>query len=202
MKNPRKNARSFNSKPSENMQRGLLLAPPPLSYSYPAPHLLHNYQYQKPPPPLLPLPVANNRRNLSCPPTNKKSTRPRDQSQTTPKKSKQPSKRSEQESKTDFLKPAEKSLAAESLIFTSVNPLGPDPNDLPKNVSKILSAGIAVHGFEFDKFSGSGYTISPPPSSLPLPKFSLRPKLISCNAEAAGIDTGATDNLRRLLRLP
>ncbi|XP_060199851.1 uncharacterized protein LOC132628134 [Lycium barbarum] len=44
-------------------------------------------------------------------------------------------------------------------------------------------------------------TISPPPSSLPLPTFSLRPKL-SCNAEAsAGVDAGATDNLRRLLRL-
>ncbi|KDO84906.1 hypothetical protein CISIN_1g035434mg [Citrus sinensis] len=32
-------------------------------------------------------------------------------------------------------------------------------------------------------------------------EFALRPKLISCNAEAAGVDAGATDNLRRLLRL-
>ncbi|KAL1561100.1 hypothetical protein AAHA92_03847 [Salvia divinorum] len=40
----------------------------------------------------------------------------------------------------------------------------------------------------------------PPPSSLPLPSFSLRTKL-SCNAVAAGVDAGATDDLRRLLRL-
>ncbi|KAJ0086196.1 hypothetical protein Patl1_09517 [Pistacia atlantica] len=200
MKNPRKNTRSFNSKPGENMHRGLLLAPPLLSYSYPPSHSLHNYQHQQPPP-LLPLPIPNNSRNLSCPPTNKKSNRTRDQS-LTPKKSKQPTtKRPQQEPKTDFLKPAKEPIA-ESLIFTSVDPLGPDPSDLPKNVSKVLCAGIdAVSGFEFEKFSGSGFTISPPPSSLPLPKFSLRPKLISCNAEAAGIDAGATDNLRRLLRL-
>ncbi|XP_051139553.1 uncharacterized protein LOC127257215 [Andrographis paniculata] len=54
-----------------------------------------------------------------------------------------------------------------------------------------------------DMFSGSvAFTISPPPSSLPLPTFSLRPKL-GCKAQAAaaGIDAGATDNLRRLLRL-
>ncbi|CAI9753377.1 unnamed protein product [Fraxinus pennsylvanica] len=54
---------------------------------------------------------------------------------------------------------------------------------------------------QVDKFSGSVVAIlSPPPSSLPLPTFSLRPKL-SCNAEAAGVDIGATNNLRRLLRL-
>jgi hypothetical protein len=53
---------------------------------------------------------------------------------------------------------------------------------------------------DFEKFSGSAFALSPHPSSLPLPKFSMRPKL-SCSAEAAGIDAGATDNLRRLLRL-
>ncbi|KAL8466798.1 hypothetical protein ACS0TY_035742 [Phlomoides rotata] len=37
-------------------------------------------------------------------------------------------------------------------------------------------------------------TISPPPSSLPVPTFALRPK-------PKGVDTGATDDLRRLLRL-
>ncbi|GFP95244.1 hypothetical protein PHJA_001668800 [Phtheirospermum japonicum] len=53
---------------------------------------------------------------------------------------------------------------------------------------------------QVDLFSGPAtFTISPPPSSLPLPTFSLRPKL-SCRA-AAGIDAGATDDLRRLLRL-
>ncbi|GMN24256.1 hypothetical protein TIFTF001_000500 [Ficus carica] len=43
---------------------------------------------------------------------------------------------------------------------------------------------------------------SPPPSSLRLPRFSiLRPSNLSFKAKAAGIDAGATDNLRRLRRL-
>ncbi|KAJ0964203.1 hypothetical protein J5N97_029325 [Dioscorea zingiberensis] len=63
-------------------------------------------------------------------------------------------------------------------------------------------------------FDGSLYSISPPPSSLPLPRFSTaKPKLEaeamapppSCVVEAmgsgGGIDAGATDDLRRLLRL-
>lgn len=59
------------------------------------------------------------------------------------------------------------------------------------------------------------YSISPPPSSLPLPGLALlRPKLkrtTACNTEAvfeeaklnnlSGVDNGATDNLRRILRL-
>lgn len=50
-------------------------------------------------------------------------------------------------------------------------------------------------------------SLSPPPSSLPLPKFSVRQpynKIISCTVEAAAageIDDGATDNLCRMLRL-
>ena len=48
-----------------------------------------------------------------------------------------------------------------------------------------------------DVFSGSA-VFSPPPSSLPLPTFTMWPKL-SC--QAAGVDAGATDVLRRLLRL-
>lgn len=72
------------------------------------------------------------------------------------------------------------------LVFNGLGgSLGPDPNELPR----------------FEKFSGSVViTLSPPPSSLPLPTFSLRPKL-SCIAEAAEIDAGATESLRRLLRL-
>lgn len=59
-------------------------------------------------------------------------------------------------------------------------------------------------------FDGSLYSISPPPSSLPLPRFSMakpKPGLApaSCVVEAigsgGGIDAGATDDLRRLLRL-
>ncbi|EYU36860.1 hypothetical protein MIMGU_mgv1a017640mg [Erythranthe guttata] len=51
-------------------------------------------------------------------------------------------------------------------------------------------------------FSGmAAFAISPLPSSLPLPTFSVRPKALitCCKAEAAtGIDTGATDYLRRM----
>ncbi|KAL2346235.1 hypothetical protein Fmac_000235 [Flemingia macrophylla] len=56
---------------------------------------------------------------------------------------------------------------------------------------------------EDDVVWGSVFSLAPPPSSLPLPRFSLRSKL-ACNAAAAasgGVDDGATDNLRRLLRL-
>lgn len=59
------------------------------------------------------------------------------------------------------------------------------------------------------------YSMSPPPSSLPLPGLALlRPKVkrttASCNSEAVfeeaklnnyGVDNGATDNLRRILRI-
>ncbi|KAL5780724.1 hypothetical protein ACOSQ2_011461 [Xanthoceras sorbifolium] len=236
MKNPKKITRSFVSKSRENMHihRGLLLAPPPpppsrtLSYSYP-PSLaaLHNYnniqqqQQQQTSPPLLPLPVPKPPRHNSLPsppPSSRKPTRARDQS-LTPKKSKQPTRRREEPvaTKRDFTKPVEKKIAkqqqqpaavlSESLMVATLNPLGPDPNDLPKHVSKVFCAGLVAvnnNNKDFEKFSGTVFTVSPPPSSLPLPKFSIRPKqLISCNAEAAagGIDAGATDNLRRLLRL-
>ncbi|KAL4576718.1 hypothetical protein LXL04_012816 [Taraxacum kok-saghyz] len=94
---------------------------------------------------------------------------------------------------------------------SSINKItGPDPKDLPKNaISRFFSSSLKsscdVVSLPADKFSGSVvFTPSPPPSSLSLPTFSLRPKL-SCKAEAAaagsGVDAGATDSLRRLLRL-
>ncbi|KAJ6938337.1 hypothetical protein NC651_004918 [Populus alba x Populus x berolinensis] len=90
-------------------------------------------------------------------------------------------------------------------------PPRPDPKDLPRDVSKVLSSSVTVSGndvitnpvFTKDcdpKFPGSVFTLSPHPSSLPLPKFSMKPKR-SCTAEASGVDAGATDNLRRLLRI-
>lgn len=200
MKNQQKNTSRFVSKRSENMHRGILLAPPLTTYSYPPSLSLGNYhQQQQQPPPLLPLPIHNPLPARSRYPINRKFNRTRDQS-LTPKKSnsKRPNK-GEDESKMEFLKPIEKTIS-ESFFVTSANPSGPDPNDLPKDVFKVLSAGIVAVN-DLKKFSGSPFTVSPPPSSLPLPKFSLRPKLISCNAEAAGVDAGATDNLRRLLRL-
>ncbi|KAL3340801.1 hypothetical protein AABB24_029107 [Solanum stoloniferum] len=73
-----------------------------------------------------------------------------------------------------------------------------------QSVRGALSSSFAQNPIKNDANSSMVFntTISPPPSSLPLPTFSLRPKQLSCNAEAAtGVDTGATDNLRRLLRL-
>ncbi|KAF5740883.1 hypothetical protein HS088_TW11G00963 [Tripterygium wilfordii] len=189
---------AFISKHAEdviNGDGGLLFCPPPsLSYSYPPStsfnnQSFHNYQklMNQQQPPLLPMPISsrpNNNfvssrgRSFSCPPNTRKTNKATRDHSLTPKKSKQqppPNKREQkQDSKSDD----------ESGVMVSVSPLGPDTNDLPKS----------------EKFSGSVFTLSPPPSSLPLPKFSLRSKL-SCNAEAAGIDNRATDSLRRILRL-
>lgn len=170
---------------------GLLQLPPPppfLSQSYP-PYTLQ----QSPQPPLLPLPTAAPRRSasargLSCPPANQKASNPtktRDPP-LTPKKSKSPKK-------------VEKNSPRKS---TSGIINASDVRKF-KNDSSLSSSGSVAGGDQMDMmFSGSAvFTISPPPSSLPLPTFSLRPKL-GCKAQAAaGIDAGATDDLRRLLRL-
>ncbi|KAI4316954.1 hypothetical protein L6164_024876 [Bauhinia variegata] len=204
----RNNAGGFISKTSENFNNygGLLHAPPHsvLPFSYPISSAfvhVNNQQYpqSQQQPPLLPLPVSaaqqplvsrSLNRGISCPPANRKNrTR---QPSLTPKKSKR------ERVKRD-LKP-EISNALD-------NRMGPDPNHLPLVLSRSASslmgkdlASLAVENIE--TFSGSIFNLAPPPSSLPLPKFSLRPKL-GCNAQAqaAGIDTGATDNLRRILRL-
>ncbi|KAJ7966888.1 splicing factor, proline- and glutamine-rich-like [Quillaja saponaria] len=215
MRTPKKQTRAFISKTSENFAirdiHGGLLHPPPhsLSFSYPQSASIFNHQYHhsiQQQPPLLPLPIPiahqsllSRSRTLSCPPTTRKN-RAKDHS-LTPKKPK-PTKR--EEVKRD-LKSATESIS-KFLIVASNNRFGPDPNDLPKDFSVVSSTASIGKGFEkvsgenLDTFSGSVFTLSPPPSSLPLPKFSLRPKL-GCNAEAGGIDAGATDNLRRLLRL-
>ncbi|CAL5384692.1 unnamed protein product [Camellia sinensis] len=146
--------------------------------------LLHaprrSLSFLNPQPPLLPLPIPKPNinpfsRGLSCPSKKIKNR----------KKSKTPV---NSDSKPDL-------KSTECVLIGSTNPLGPDPKDLPKDVSRVLSSSA-------EKFSDLSevFSLSPPPSSLPLPTFSLRPKL-SCNPEAAGIDGGATDNLRRILRL-
>lgn len=216
---PKKNPRGLVSRSTENLaptsniiHGGLLFAPPhSVSSSYPPPSFSVLFPQSHSQPPLLPLPVSRpyNSFSSSRTPSTRKTNRTRDQS-LTPKKSKQPIRK--EEPRQD-LKPADAApVSAKSFIVASTVPLGPDPNDLPKDVSKVLSTsppsslragnmnciGVSVKDLEI--FSGSPFTLSPHPSSLPLPKFPIRPKL-SCTAEAAGIDAGATDNLRRLLRL-
>ncbi|BAT77678.1 hypothetical protein VIGAN_02026800 [Vigna angularis var. angularis] len=143
------------------------------SYSQPlsASSIFNHHRHAQQQPPLLPLPHASG------------GIRSRDKS-LTPKKSK-PTKREE----------AKKRSGTQFLIVASQNPWGPDPKDLPRlvpgmgNVNDVVSAAV--------------FNLAPPPSSLPLPNFSLRSKL-GCKAEAAagsGVDDGATNNLRRLLRL-
>ncbi|TKY75260.1 hypothetical protein E2542_SST04027 [Spatholobus suberectus] len=185
MKNPKQNGRGnfVSDNPCENFDTyaGLLNPPPPsraMSFSYS--HPLSAYVQQQPP--LLPLPhVSQNRSSkghVNC------KNRTRDMSLLTPKKSK-PTKREE----------AKKRSGTQSiLVVASDNRWGPDPKDLPKVV-------LGMGNID-DVVSGSVFNLAPPPSSLPLPKFSLRSKL-GCNAGAAGgaIDDGATNNLRRLLRL-
>ncbi|KAJ9186431.1 hypothetical protein P3X46_002004 [Hevea brasiliensis] len=217
----KKNTRGLVSRSSENLaptnnniHRGCLLLAPPasLSLSYPPPSfsvLYPHHQIQRQSqPPLLPLPVSrphnsfppSRTRDVFCQPNSRKTNRTRDQS-LTPKKSKQPIARRE-EPRQDYSKTSDEvPVSAKSFIIASTVPLGPDPNDLPKDVSKVLSSLLSpslISDSGLEIFSGS--VLSPHPSSLPLPKFPIRPKL-SCTAEAAGIDFGATDDLRRLLRL-
>ncbi|KAE8674788.1 putative TFIIB zinc-binding protein [Hibiscus syriacus] len=218
---------NFVSKSNENLvpanthnRRGggsFMFAPPmSLSFSYPPSTCLHNpifytnHQQIQQQPPLLPFPTPNNplpsrTRSLSSSPSNRKNNKARGQS-LTPKRSKSKQLitcgKVEDHPNKDHLKPTEATKTqaiSKPSVMASVNPIGPDPNDLPKVLSSsyIATGNVAK---DLEKFSGSVFTLSPPPSSLPLPKFSLRPKL-SCNAEAAEVDIGATDNLRRLLRL-
>ncbi|GMI78561.1 hypothetical protein HRI_001525400 [Hibiscus trionum] len=183
---------------------GFLFAPPPYhSFSYnPSPPLLNplSYQnYQQQPqwqPPLLPLPLPNKPLHTSLPsrtlslsssPSNAKHKRNKDPKKS---KSKQLAGKSVEEPKKLQLKPAD--VATKTFVMAAEKgfTFRPVPNATPKV------------GKDLESFTSFIFTLSPPPSSLPLPSFSLRPKL-SCNAEAAsGDDGGATHNLRRVLRLP
>lgn len=192
--------RNLYSYPSDNVLLANFLASNHLSgggfLSTPPASLYHSY------PPLLPLPLinhqnmilsrtnsnfnnnnTNNNIRLSTTRINKNKNvknRGRDHS-VTPKKSKNQKKDLKKE------EPEPKDVAKE--VVTRVS-----------NESNNASCDDVV---PVDKFSGSiVFTPSPPPSSLPLPTFLLRPK-VSCHVEVAarGFDAGATDGLQRLLRI-
>ena len=178
---------NFVSKPSENLAPtniihggGILFAPPPsLSFSYPPsaslfnPIFYQNHQQlqQQQQPPLLPLPIPNKplhsslpsrTRSLSYSPSNRKNNRTRSDQSLTPKrsKSKQFTVKVEDQPKKDHLKPTEATKTqaiSKSFAMASANPLGPDPNDLPKVLaSSYLATGNVAKDLE--KFSGSVFT--------------------------------------------
>lgn len=144
-------------------------------------------------PPLLPLPSAKIQALPSPPPpaTNRKINKGTKDQVQEPKKAKSVSFNLKKESYNR----SRKTTKPEDRF-------GPDPSDLPTKVFKVMKSSSlkTASSDELEEFSGSIFSLSPPPSSLPLPKFSLRPKS-RCNAEAGGVDNGATDDLRRLLRL-
>ncbi|XP_051124192.1 pollen-specific leucine-rich repeat extensin-like protein 2 [Andrographis paniculata] len=202
---------------------GFLQPPAPA----PPPFLSHSYPPYSSQPPLLPLPASAPlrrapSRSFSGPPSSNK--KPNNNSRIIKDSNSLNSKKTSKPLPKKF---SEQSSISKSL--STVSSANNFHKEQPKNVPKVLplisSSGSRSTNtnpnncnnssrFSPDKesggnrsphnvamFSGSAaFTISsPPPSSLPLPSFSLRPKL-SCNAEAA--DTGsATDDLRRLLQL-
>lgn len=187
----------------------------PLGFNNAPPHL-HQGQ-----PPLLPLPKPYSSLSLPPPNSNMRTNKPKSSPSLTPKKSspkhpkRQDPNNKRKDSKNQGKSPSTPRSANPSAddgvaIIGSTCSMGPDPDKLPRDVFVSKGSLRGDVGFrslvlgDLEQFSGSlMYAISPPPSSLPLPKFSLlRPKQLSCNAEAAGVDPGATDDLRRILRLP
>lgn len=162
---------------------------------------LHHFHQ---PPPLLPLPlpvsVPLKPQNLNIARSNSASVS--NNNIRVKKSSKNPKK--PKNKKQDLKKPES----------SNIKTIEPDVKDVSKDedghvVTRVFSSTINNKSCDdvlsFDEFSGSVmFTPSPPPSSLPLPTFSLRSK-VSCKAEASAVapsvDAGATDSLRRLLRL-
>ncbi|XP_058076906.1 uncharacterized protein LOC131225396 [Magnolia sinica] len=84
------------------------------------------------------------------------------------------------------------SLTESDLIVCGTERLGPDPELVPKQIAVLSPSLFRSNGV----YAGSAFSQSPPPSSLPLPKFSKRKE-----GAATAIDDSATKDLRRLLRL-
>lgn len=211
MLNPnRKLDRQFSSHPSEfflyptfpfssSFNGGAVPYTPPFSFQGPSPPVnprAHHYNHQQPP--LLPLPIPNPYQNNNRK-INNKLTR---HASLSVKKSNFSGAGPKREKARPNESPAK--VSPESVHVSSGKWLGPEPQEVPR----VLFSGKSNIVNKDPKFVDSTVVspppsslptvVSPPPSSLPLPTFSIRPKL-SCNPES---DTGATDSLRRMLRLP
>lgn len=78
------------------------------------------------------------------------------------------------------------------LTVTGTERLGPDPEMVPKQIRIVDLKQHPVAGYS-DVYAGSAFSVSPVPSSLPLPSFSRKKEVF--------VDDSATRDLRRLLRL-
>ncbi|GAB4839188.1 hypothetical protein Ancab_028714 [Ancistrocladus abbreviatus] len=185
---------------------GMFLNHPPVSLSSsftPLSQLLHphDHQHQCLQPPLLPLPFSrtfhslptrgggpggkSSSHSLSLSPTNRTKPKPKDP---TPKKSPPPPKR-QPSSLIQKVNPnpcqkqelQEAAISESGLIVGSTKWLGSDPESMKMdvNLTRVLLDDFSVEVDEMETFSRLVFSLSPPPSSLPLPKFLLRPKVSS-----------------------
>ncbi|KAM7463001.1 hypothetical protein LguiA_031122 [Lonicera macranthoides] len=81
----------------------------------------------------------------------------------------------------------------DELIISGTERLGPSPEMVPKQIK--LSSVPSGGSFRPDMYAGSAFSLSPSPSSLPLPSFFSKKKVSEIT------DASATRDLRRLLRL-
>ncbi|KAL0697969.1 hypothetical protein Bca4012_054091 [Brassica carinata] len=128
-------------------------------------------------PPLLPLPRVN---SSSLPPQRVNNFRPR--MKTLPRAQARATSETQQK-KVEYVESAVQRLTRNGSVPVRSN----HPGNFPKG---------------FDGYPGPAIILlSPPPSSLPMPRFTIKPKL-RCNAEAVGkVNDVASDNIRRVLRL-
>ncbi|KAL9244039.1 hypothetical protein vseg_017855 [Gypsophila vaccaria] len=179
-----------------------------VSNSLPPMPLAHHPNHHQPPP-IHPLPAVSRPAFRSLPP------HPPLVSKKTPIKPKNPPKKENKkgtDKKNNNSNSAQFSSAktekTKVIITGPTKECGPDPGALAKDLTRMLLADLDATA-EMDRFSGSIFSLAPPPSSLPLPKFSLRqpPRCkLSCKAEAAAdvaevADGGASDNICKLLKL-
>ncbi|KAG6527434.1 uncharacterized protein LOC122040883 [Zingiber officinale] len=86
-------------------------------------------------------------------------------------------------------RPADASVGWDPAVF-AVERLGPDPALIPKQIRLKPPAPEAP-----DEYAGSAFHLSPSPRALPLPTFSRTKEA------PPAVDSSATKDLRRLLRL-
>lgn len=170
---PFKNPRRRSSRGSLSRSGGCLAPSWGSSPAYPPPP--PNYSQ----PPLLPLPRVN---SSTLPLQRVNSSLPRVYSSTLPCSQTRATSSETQQKKLDYVDSVPRLIRTGSVPVWSNH-----PRDFPKGL--------------IDGYPGPAILLlSPPPSSLPIPKFSIKPKL-RCNAEAAGKTDLATDNIRRVLQL-